>query len=270
MDLRLDPWLVRAALTLAAAVIAFVVIFVLPRRGKLARGGDGEAGASEALVPAAQAPSAAPPSGLAPGEAVEARVLAAGGEAGGASGGLAVPAPHVGLLELAREHNAGLDCAAESDLFVAVLPAEPAADLIVRCLGFNGLGAFMATCREARRAVSRAAAMCLWRECKAGLFFNPERAEDGAARFPEARALTVSKGGIFPSLAVSIATVSGGMRRNENLRLRFCKIGYDGAKALAAALTVASAAGGLRLVKWGMVGNDIGVVGVHCVFALPL
>ena len=94
---------------------------------------------------------------------------AAGGappEAGGALDGCAAAAPPFGLLELARAHNAGPDGAAESDLFVVVLPAEPAADLVLRHLGFEGLGAFMATCSEARRAVSRAAAIVAWRDCE--------------------------------------------------------------------------------------------------------
>ena len=159
----MDLWLLRAALTLAAAAIAFVALFVLPRRGKPARGGGGGGGGGARHtegVPAVQAPAAAPPSGLASGEAVEARVQAADGEAEGASGGLAALAPPFGLLELARAHNAGPDGAAESDLFVAVLPAEPAADLVLRHLGFDGLGAFMATC------VSRAAAIVAWRDCE--------------------------------------------------------------------------------------------------------
>ena len=165
----MDLGLLRAALTLAAAAIAFVALFVLPRRGKPARGGGGGGGGGARHtegVPAVQAPAAAPPSGLASGEAVEARVQAADGEAEGASGGLAALAPPFGLLELARAHNAGPDGAAESDLFVALLPAEPAADLVLRHLGLDGLGAFMATCREARRAVSRAAAIVAWRDCE--------------------------------------------------------------------------------------------------------
>ena len=109
------------ALTLAAAAIAFVALFVLPRRGKPVRGGG--ARHNEALGPAVQALAAAPPPGLAPGGAVEAYVQAADGEAEGAGG--AAPALPYGLLELARTHNAGPDGAAESDLFVVVLPAEP-------------------------------------------------------------------------------------------------------------------------------------------------
>ncbi len=51
--------------------------------------------------------------------------------------------PVVGLLEIARAHSAALDSAAESALFVAALPAKPAADLNLRFVGFDGLGAIV-------------------------------------------------------------------------------------------------------------------------------
>ena len=57
--------------------------------------------------------------------------------------------PVVGLLEIARAHSAALDGAAESALFVAALPAKPAADLNLRFVGFDGLGAIMVACAAA-------------------------------------------------------------------------------------------------------------------------
>jgi hypothetical protein len=102
---------------------------------------------------------------------------------------------------------------------------------------------------------------------------KPVRAADvvaWAARFSNARALTVSEDGMTPALAVSVATAAGGMRRLETLSLRECKIGTEGAKALAAALTAVSAAGGLRLVKLDLYGNRIGDEGAAALAkALP-
>ena len=207
---------------------------------------------------------------------------AAGGappEAGGELDGCAAAAPPFGLLELARAHNAGPDGAAESDLFVVVLPAEPAADLVLRHLGFEGLGAFMATCSEARRAVSRAARSCKWRDCErerereggaAEARVKPARVAEWAERFPNARALAVSAKRMTPALAVSIATAAGGMRRLETLSLRKCWIDTEGAKALADAMTAARDVSGLRLVKLDLYYNGIGAEGASALAkALP-
>ena len=52
----------------------------------------------------------------------------------------AAAAAPVGLLAIARARNAVPGGEPESDLFTALLPAEPAADALLRCLGFDGLG----------------------------------------------------------------------------------------------------------------------------------
>lgn len=57
------------------------------------------------------------------------------------------------LLEIARAHSAAPDGTAESALFVAALPAKPAADLNLRFVCFDGLGAIMVACTAACREV---------------------------------------------------------------------------------------------------------------------
>ena len=58
------------------------------------------------------------------------------------------------LLEIARAHSAAPDGTAESALFVAALPAQPAADLNLRFVCFDGLGAIMVACAAARCEVN--------------------------------------------------------------------------------------------------------------------
>jgi hypothetical protein len=70
-----------------------------------------------------------------------------------------------------------------------------------------------------------------------------------AARFPNARALAVGKRGMKPALAVSAATAAGGLRRLEVLSLRRCGVRDEGVAALVAAVTAASAAAPLQIVK---------------------
>ena len=71
---------------------------------------------------------------------------------------------------------------------------------------------------------------------------KPARLAAWAARFPNARVLTVSNTGfnIFApmpaELSFEIAGAVAGLRRLESLSLRTCEIGDDGACALAAAL----------------------------------
>ena len=186
----------------------------------------------------------------------------------------AAPGRHASLLSKARDADPARG--ADGDLPL-LLAAGPAREAILRFVGMGGLGALMATRRALQRDVRELAAEVAWREGerayedgKAMFRVKPARVAAWSARFPGARALTVSKRGMTPALAVSIATAAGGMRRLETLNLSGCAVGGEGAKALAAALTAASAAGGLRLVKLDVGENDIGAEGASALAkALP-
>jgi Ran GTPase-activating protein (RanGAP) involved in mRNA processing and transport len=179
------------------------------------------------------------------------------------------PPPPVGLLAIARAHNAAADGGApEGDLFTCLLPAGPAADAILRCLGFDGLGALMATCRAARREVAECARGTAWRDCKRKVdgygtvwCIKAARLVAWAARFPNARALAVSRD-LHGATGADIAVAVTCLRHLESLNLEYCGIGADGARALAGALQHVP-----RLKELDLSFNEICVDGARAIAA---
>ncbi len=218
--------------------------------------GGGGGGAECAAVPSAAGGGADEAGGAGAGAAAALVVVVGGG---------AAPGRPLGLLARARDADPARG--ADGDLPL-LLAAGPVREALLRLVGLGGLGALMATRRALRRDVRELAAEVAWREGErvngdgeAVFRVRPARVAEWAARFPGARALAVSKRGMTPALTVSVATAAGGMQRLEALSLRCCGIGSTGAKSLAAALTAASAKGGLRLVKLDVSYNLIGAEG---------
>jgi hypothetical protein len=153
-------------------------------------------------------------------------------------------------LELARRKLAAAT-APESGLLARVLRptatgrGTAAAEVVLQCLGFKGLGALAATCRAARRDVVTVARRVAWRDCENRVSrvnwrenrvsrVKFSRLAVWAARFPNARALAVSEWD--KDTAIALAAALQHLPGLKELDVGSNNIGVDGARALAAAL----------------------------------
>ena len=111
-------------------------------------------------------------------------------------------------------------------------------------IGVRGIGALMATSRAAARDVAASAAEAKFAEPDVGV--APERAAAFAARFPLARALTISRtiyvgSPLSPAQAADVAAAVAGLNHLTTLSLSGVALGPAGMEELAAALRGRSA-----------------------------